>query len=186
MKYLQCVVILCFTETHTNNRSYTRIDKYLNGWKDIHNSIRHGLAICYKEEKVKIIQEMQIQTEMEVLTLLIDVNGECILLLLLYRAPGPVGAFIDDLIALLENILEHILPIDRILLVGDFNLDMMLDENIHKTNPLLQRFNLHQRSQYSTHIQGGILDLVFDTNISDSVSWIPSPYSDHFSLCIDF
>ena len=177
---------MCFTETHTDNRSYTRIDEYPNGWKDIHNPMQHGLAICYKEESVKIIQEIQLPTVLEVLALLIDVNEECILLLLLYRVPGAVGSFVDDLIALLENILNDIPSVDRILLVGDFNLDQMLDENVRKTNPLLQRFNFHQRSQYSTHIEGGILDLVFDTNMTDSVYWIPSPYSDHFTLCIDF
>ena len=120
------------------------------------------------------------------MALLLDVNGLRILLVLLYRAPGPAGTFVDDLIVLIETILNDIHPVDRILLIGDFNLDQMLDENIHTTNPLLQRFHFHQHSHYSTHIQGGILDLVFDTNMGDCVSWIPSPYSDHFTLCIDF
>ena len=184
--FSECCDIMCFTETHTNNRSYTRIDEYLNGWKDVHNPLQHGLAVCYKEEGVQIIEEIQLQTVMEVLALLLDLNGGHILLVLLYRAPGPAGTFVDDLIVLIETILNDIHPVDRILLIGDFNLDQMLDENIHTTNPLLQRFHFHQHSHYSTHIQGGILDLVFDTNMGDCVSWIPSPYSVHFAICIDF
>ena len=39
----------------------------------------------------------------------------------------------------------------------------MLQENVNKMEPLTQRFHLHQCSQYSTHVQGNILDLVFDS-----------------------
>ena len=41
------------------------------------------------------------------------------------------------------------------LIVGDFNLEQMLLEHVAKVNPLIQNFNLSQRSQYSTHIRGG-------------------------------
>ena len=33
----------------------------------------------------------------------------------------------------------------RILIVGDFNLDQMMPENVAKFDPLLQNFNLTQR-----------------------------------------
>ena len=59
------------------------------------------------------------------------------------------------------------------LIVDDFNRDQMLPEHVAKVNPLIQNFNLSQCSQYSTHIHGGILDLVFDA---------PSPFSDYFVL----
>ena len=54
--------------------------------------------------------------------------------------------------------------------------------NIDVLNEVLPPTTFHQRSQYSTHLHGGILDLVFDDNKSDPVEWIPSPYSDHFIL----
>ena len=73
----------------------------------------------------------------------------------------------------------------KLRLLGDFNLDQMLQENVNRMHPITERFNLHQRSHYSTHVQGSILDLVYDTKITESVSWIPSAYSDHFTLCID-
>ena len=72
------------------------------------------------------------------------------------------------------------------ILLGDFNLDQMLQENVNKMHPLTQRFQLHQHSQYSTHVRGGILDLVFNSRKLENLLWIPSPHSDHFTLCIGF
>ena len=88
-------------------------------------------------------------------------------MVIVYRAPGPVGFFIDKFILLMNE-----LPIqDRILIVGDFNLDQMLPENVAIIAPLIQSFNLSQHSQYSTHIHGGILGLVFDSSNSNTLEW---------------
>ena len=65
--------------------------------------------------------------------------------------------------------------------MGDFNLDQMLPKNVANIAPLVQGFDLSQRSQYSTHIHG-ILDLAFDSSSSNIVSVLRSPYSDHFVL----
>ena len=60
----------------------------------------------------------------------------------------------------------------------------MLPENVAKVDPLIQSFRLSKRSQYSTHLYGGmILDLVFDILNFNTVSSLRSPYSDHF-VCI--
>ena len=60
-------------------------------------------------------------------------------------------------------------------------MDQMLPENVGIL--LLPQFN--QRCDYSTHIHGGILDLVFDNKKSEPVEWMPSPYSDHFVILVD-
>ena len=92
--------------------------------------------------------------------------------------PGHLGSFVGDFFSLINELpTQH-----RMLIVGDFNLDQMLLEHVAKVNPLIQNFNLSQRSQYSTHIHGGILDLVFDTSNSNAVSFLLSPFSDHFVL----
>ena len=92
--------------------------------------------------------------------------------------PGPLGSFIDDFTFLINELpTQH-----RMLIVGDFNLDQMLPEHVAKVDPLIQNFNLSQRSRYSTHIHGGILDLVFDTSNSNIVSSLLSSSSDHFVL----
>ena len=49
------------------------------------------------------------------------------------------------------------------LIAGDFNLDQMFPEHVSKADPLIQKFNLSQHSQYSTCVRWGILDLVCDT-----------------------
>ena len=121
---------------------------------------------------------------MEILLLILNIKGEPTLFVLLYRAPGAINSFVQDLLEYLEEVFSFV-SVARTLLLGDFNLDQMLVENVNRLYPLEQRFNLHQRSHHTTHVQGGILDLVFDTKIGESVSWIPSPYSDHFTLCID-
>ena len=43
-----------------NNRGYRRINNYSEGWKDIHETARHGLTICYKEESVRILKDFYI------------------------------------------------------------------------------------------------------------------------------
>ena len=81
--------------------------------------------------------------------------------------PGPLCSFIGDFISLInERPTQH-----RMLIVGDFNLDQILREHVAIFNPLIQNFNLPQRSQYSTRVHGGILDLVFDTSNSNAVSF---------------
>ena len=54
----------------------------------------------------------------------------------------------------------------KILIVGNFNLDQMLPENVAKVDHLIQNFNLSQPSQHSTYLLGGLLDLVSDTSNS--------------------
>ena len=74
----------------------------------------------------------------------------------------------------------------RTILCGDFNLDQMIHENVDAFQQLREYFNFVQRVKYSTHIHGGILDLVFDQERTEAVQWMPTPYSDHFTIIIDF
>ena len=92
--------------------------------------------------------------------------------------PGPLGSLIDDFILLINELPRQ----HKMLIVGDFNLNQMLPEHVAKVDPLTQNFKLFQHSQYSTHIHGEILDLVFDTSNSNTVSSWLSPYSDHLVL----
>ena len=54
-----------------------------------------------------------------------------------------LGTFIDDDFILLIN---ELLTQQRILSVGDFNLDQILPENVAEVHPLIQNFNLSQSS----------------------------------------
>ena len=168
--------ILCFTETNVHDGPVKHIDEIQADWKDIHKDSKHGLALCYKESEVNIIEVIHIPGVLEILPVVLEIRNYRILVVLVYRMPGPLGTFIDDLIQLISELpTQH-----RMQIVGDFNLDQMLTENVTKLYPLIERFYLYQRSRYSTHIHGGILDLVCNSTNSNSVSWVPSPYSDHF------
>ena len=57
----------------------------------------------------------------------------------------------------------------RTILCGDFNLDQMIKKNVAAFQQLCEYFNFVQHIKYSTHIHGGILDLVFDREGSEAV-----------------
>lgn len=71
-------------------------------------------------------REIRVATTIETLTLILDIKREHTSLILLYRAPGTVHSFID-LIELIENVLS-IVKVTRTFLLGDFNLDQMLQK----------------------------------------------------------
>ena len=73
----------------------------------------------------------------------------------------------------------------RVIIGGDCNWDQMLLKHVSTFEPIITHFLCYQRSNYSTHITGGILDLVFDTQKRTKVDWMFSPYSDHFILLIE-
>lgn len=79
-----------------------------------------------------------------------------------------------DMISVFRDIWES----EKIILLGDFNLDQTLQENINRLISLKEIFNLQERSRYSTCQLRGILDLVLSSAIIKSAPWAPSPYSD--------
>ena len=121
---------------------------------------------------------IDISGALEMLPVVLEIEKLTLLLVIGYGMPGSLTTFIGDF-----NLLINELPTQhRIFIVLDFNLDLMLPENVSKVNLLIQNFNLSQRSQYSSHLHGGLLDLVFDTPNSNAVPSLPSPYSNHIVL----
>ena len=179
--YTECCSVLCFTETNINTGLFSRIRNYDDKWNDIHKITDHGLAICYNINKIQFVKEFPTTVAIEIMAVLLQHENEHILVVLVYRPPGAIGAFVASLIAELR-----LLPTSyRTLIIGDFNLDQRLPGNEDTFKPLIEEFHLTQRSNFSTHIYGGNLDLVFDNDSSDkSVFWIPTPFSDHLILLI--
>ena len=182
--------VLCFTETKIRGSPVSDISEHLTGWQSIHHpTAPHGLAICYDESKVIIdtinMPDRPFTSQMEFMSVLMSIDGEQVLVLLVYRPETnqqQVRLFIQELTLQLEEL--HVQDYNTILL-GDFNLDQMLNNNIELFHDICTRYMFTQRSNYSTHIYGGILDLVFHNKKKEPVEWIPSPYSDHFVLAID-
>ena len=180
--------VFCFTETNVSSTGFQKIHNYdLPTWDDIHEPIGHGLALCYNEEKVKVIQRFSYSGTLQLLPVLLRIENELVLIVLLYRPPGPIGTFVENLLQSIDQFTSEIFVQGnyRVIIVGDFNWDQMLPEHVRTFEPIITHFLCYQRSNYSTHIQGGILDLVFDTQKRTKVDWMFSPYSDHFILLIE-
>ena len=112
-------------------------------WERIHKNTPRGLALCYNVNKVNITEVIEIPSDLEVLTIVLEIEKETILLIIVYCMPGPIGSFIDDFISMINKLpTQH-----RMFIVSDFNLDQILPEHVAKVNPLIQNFNLCQRSQ---------------------------------------
>ena len=71
---------------------------------------------------------------------------------------------------------------ELIILSGNFNLDQMLQE---KLVLLKEIFNLQQHSRHSTHHLGGILDLVFDSKVSNLFHGLHHPLVTTLSFVFD-
>ena len=107
------------------------------------------------------------------MSVLMSIEGEQVLIVLLYRPPvttqEQIRYFIHELISQLRE-----LQIDQYntIVLGDFNLDQMHDPYVELFRDISMQFALTQRSNYSTHIHGGILDLVLYNRKQESVKWI--------------
>ena len=183
--------VLCFTETKIRGSALSDISQYQTGWKSIHHpTAPHGLAICYDVSNVVIhsinFPTRHFSSNMELMSVLMSIEGEQVLIVLLYRPPitcqQQIHNFVDELTFQLQEL--QVNQYNTILL-GDFNLDQMHDPFIDLFHHIRTLFSFTQRSLYSTHIHGGILDLVFHNHREEPVEWIPSPYSDHFILIVD-
>ena len=148
----------------------------------------HGLAICYNTNKVKVLKQFDYVGVLEMLPVLLKVDNEMLFLVVVYRRPGPIGNFVSSITQEIGRLLQEN-PICgdevRSIIIGDFNYDQLLDQHAVSLSSFSSHFNFHQRSKYSTHIKGGILDLVFDNKKTTDVEWMFSPFSDHFILLVD-
>ena len=99
----------------------------------------------------------------------------------MYRPPtSNIKHFIDQL---KKQIIRFQRFFHRIIVLGDFNLDQNKQVNVNHLKPILHQ-NFTSRVKFATYCDGGILDLILDTQMStnSSVKWLPSAYSDHFMI----
>uniref|UniRef100_A0A9J7XP41 Reverse transcriptase domain-containing protein n=1 Tax=Cyprinus carpio carpio TaxID=630221 RepID=A0A9J7XP41_CYPCA len=99
-----------------------------------------------------------------------------------YRPPGPLGNFLDELDVLLSTFPEDGTPL---VMLGDFNihLDKPLSADFHT---LLASFDLNRVSTTATHKSGKQLDLIYTRHCStDHVLVTPLHTSDHFLLTLN-
>uniref|UniRef100_A0A672ZSA2 Reverse transcriptase domain-containing protein n=1 Tax=Sphaeramia orbicularis TaxID=375764 RepID=A0A672ZSA2_9TELE len=106
---------------------------------------------------------------------------------LIYRPPGPAGAFLSDF----SDFLTSIIKLEKVLILGDFNLH--IDNN--SSSPAMElltmtdTFNLKQHVSGPTHKKGHTLDLVFSLGLHVTNVCVEDVHlSDHcgvfFDLCV--
>ena len=173
--------ICCFTETHNAQR--VTIEELTNGtWSSILKNTSHGLAICFKNKTVILEKEIETLGKIEMLAAHVKCGGIEVIISVVYRpASIPGGSFMEDLVHEIQAQPANI----RKIIVGDFNLDQLLKANEDMVNRYAQQMSMIQKVAYSTHIYGGILDLVMDSEPTGSVDWMPTPFSDHFIVYHD-
>ena len=114
------------------------IKKYHPHWKSIyHFSAEYGLAICYNTKKVLVVKEFSEISSIELFPLLMNMDGEIILIILIYV---PLGGQRD---VFMYQLLQELSIIEEtryhwIILCDDFNIDHMLQENVNAFQRLLQ------------------------------------------------
>ena len=179
--YLEKCSIMCFTETNLTNVTggISRIDNFHTGWKDYHSHTEHGLAICHNESRIKFVKILPVTSGLEGMACMFSDKNEYFIVFLIYRKSNTrIHYFFEQLTNQLDTFAHYEI---RIILLGDFNVDQYKDNNHLHYMSLYQQFNLNLMSSgFSTHIHGGALDLIFDTNIDGMVEWLPTPFSDHF------
>ncbi|XDV14498.1 hypothetical protein PO909_014740 [Leuciscus waleckii] len=97
----------------------------------------------------------------------------------IYRPPGQLGTFVEELDVLLSSFPEDGTPL---LVFGDFNIHL---EKPHATDfiSLLASFDLKRLITTGTHKSGNQLDLVYTRNcITDNILVAPLHVSDHFLI----
>ncbi len=97
----------------------------------------------------------------------------------MYRPPGQLGDFLEELDVLLSNFPEDGTPL---VLLGDFNIHL---EKPQATdfNTLLTSFDLKRVSTMATHKSGNRLDLIYTRYCStDNTLVTPLHTSDHFLI----
>ena len=132
---------------------------------------------------MNVIKTLNTVCNLELLPVLVSIKNTIYLIILLYRPPtSSIPLFLQSLQIELDQLRQQI---DKVkystIILGDFN----LPDNRDDLNEVLSPNIFHQRCYYPTHINGNVLDLIFDDHCNKPAKWMPSPYSDHFAIFID-
>ena len=118
-------------------------------------------------------QQLNFDTNLEMLPILIDLKTTKTVLLVCYKPPKlPLPIFEDNL----SNLL-NLLPYRNVILLGDFNADLLQKSTLPCTS---SKLGYIQRITKPTHIFGGLLDHIYCKNIEPSeAGTMYCYYSDH-------
>jgi len=191
--HLEKCCIFSFVETNitsdpTDNSTSTR-NSVVPSWVSVFKHTNHGICLMYNQDRVQLLDTYDTSHSLELLACLMKYEEEEFITVILYREPDENMYAIRTFMTDLTNEISRLPTDKRIIIVGDFNLDLMVDANKVRFEHFSRQFSpkFHQLSRYSTHRYGGILDLCFDNDNTiddekDIAKWIPTPFSDHFII----
>ena len=114
----------------------------------------------------------------------LECGQPCLIILNIYRPPGPATAFFSDLQYILAYI--YTLPHD-LALMGDFNIHTdSSSSDAGLPSGIFDSFDLHQYVDFPTHIHGHSLDIIICSPECGLLSVSASDLiSDHFSVVVN-
>ena len=157
---------------------------------DFHHASRNGrrgggVAIIAESRFKPSAFPTQTITSFETISMKISTQKAPLIVTTIYRPPDkPIGVFLTDFQALLEEMLEYQ---GDILESGDFNIhiDDRKSNLVTRFHDLLDTFSLRQHVDVATHVSGRTLDLIITRNSELTPAQSPASdmlVSDHFAV----
>ena len=185
----RCSLIL-LTDTGSQNENLPDMN-----WIPLHCTVG-CISICYDSTKVRDVERQgeTVSSSLIMLSYMMTINEERTLILLVYQRPQLQTEDANATALAMQNFanelriqrlfLEEFIEENdyRTLVVGSFNLP---HDSQHILNEALPQDKFKQRCRFPTNANGSITELVFDNHKSDSVEWMPSPYSQNFILMFE-
>jgi exonuclease III len=173
--------ILCLQETYM---ALCLQNKQFPNHNCISSYITHGVMILVKKH-VTILEHIHFEeNNVEMVLAKVFFNGSKIAILNLYVAPH---ATFSNILNVLSNALDHLHLNETIVIVGDFNIDML--QNNARTKELenyMCKYSFRFLLNNTSHVQNTLIDHVWsNVPISQYNVFILDTYwSDHDTICI--
>ena len=180
-KEIQKVDILCLTETHFED---TQVVDVKNFWKEKKGELyrndrkgRKGGGVIIAVSDTFISNQIKVDSQLEV----VGVEVYCpskVVIFCLYIPPNVSKIAAVYHIRLLINSVLH--ETDRVIILGDFNEDILIDQQGKVIHEFFVKMGFKQHVTCSTTDYGSLLDHVYSRKIDDvGIDVVDTYYSDH-------
>ena len=174
-KEIQKVDILCLTETHFED---TQVVNVKNFWKEKKGELYHndrkgrkggGIIIAVSEKFIS--NRIKIDSQLEVVGVEVYCPSKVVILCLYIPLSVSKIAAVSHLHQLINSVLHES---DRVILLGNFNEDILLNQEGKVIHESFVKMGFKQHVTCSTTDYGSLLDHVYSLTIDDALMlWIP-------------
>ena len=179
-KEIQKVDILCLTETHFED---TQVVHLKNFWKkkgELYRNDRRarkggGVIIAVSEKFIS--NQINIDSQLEVVGVEVYCPSKVVILCLYIPPSVSKIAAVYHIHHLINSVLHKT---DRVVVAGDFNEDILFDQEGKVIHESFVKMGFQQHVTCSTTDYGSLLDHVYSLNIEDiGIDVVDTYYSDH-------